>query len=76
MAKNKLVKLLYIFLILHPIMDLGTALMTRFEIGMVSIGVILRGLFLFLMLVYLFFFNSSKYKKKSICYIFLIQKNS
>lgn len=72
MAKNKLVKLLYIFLILHPIMDLGTALMTRFEIGMVSIGVILRGLFLFLMLVYLFFFNSSKYKKKSICYIFLI----
>lgn len=72
MKNTIMVKLLYLFLLMHPIMDLLTALMTRFEIGIISIGVIIRGLFLLFMIMYLFFFNSSKYKKKSIKYLLIL----
>ena len=70
--KKKLINILYIFLLLHPIMDLLTALMTRFEISIISVGIIVRGLFLTLMLIYFFFFNSSKYKRKLTKYLLLI----
>lgn len=72
MKHEFMVKILYIFLLLHPIMDLITALMTRFELGIISIGIIIRGLFLIFMLIYLFFFNNSKYKKKSIKYLLIL----
>lgn len=70
--KRQLINILYIFLLLHPIMDLLTALMTRFEISIISVGIIVRGLFLLMMLIYFFFFNSSKYKKKLTKYLLLI----
>lgn len=71
--KNKImIQILYIFLLFHPAMDLLTALMTRFELGIISVGVVIRGLFLLFMLTYLFFFNNSKYKKKSIKYLMLL----
>ena len=69
MKSKLMIKILYIFLLLHPVTDLLTALMTRFELGIISVGVVIRGIFLLFMLTYLFFFNSSKYKKKSIKYL-------
>ena len=72
MNKKTLIKILYIFLSIHPLMDLLTALMTRFEISIISVGIIFRGLFLLLMLIYLFFFNNSKYKRKSIKYLLVL----
>lgn len=72
MKNTIMVKILYLFLLLHPIMDLLTALMTRFELGIISVGIVIRGLFLLFMITYLFFFNSSKYKKKSIKYLLII----
>lgn len=65
-------KLLYIFILLQPFIDLFTALMTRFDVGIISVGIVIRGLFILLMLGYLFFFSKSKYKKKSITYIVLL----
>lgn len=65
-------KLLYIFILLQPFIDLFTALMTRFEIGIISLGVVIRGLFILGMLIYLFLFCKSKYRKKSIKYILLL----
>lgn len=65
-------KLLYIFILLQPFIDLFTALMTRFEIGVISLGVVIRGLFILGMLIYLFFFSKSKYRNKSIKYLLLL----
>ena len=72
MKNIKAEKILYWFLLIHPIVDLLTALMTRFELGIISIGVIIRGSFLIAMLIYFFFFNSSKYKKQSIKYLIIL----
>ena len=67
--KNKYLKILYIFILLQPFIDLITSLMTRFDVAIVSLGVIVRGIFIIVMLCYLFFFNRSKYRKPSIIYI-------
>ncbi len=67
--KNKYLKILYIFILLQPFIDLITSLMTRFDVALVSLGVIVRGIFIIVMLCYLFFFNRSKYRKPSIIYI-------
>ena len=67
--KNKYLKILYIFILLQPFIDLITSLMTRFDVAIVSLGVIVRGIFIIVMLCYLFFFNRSKYRKSSIIYI-------
>lgn len=66
------VKLMYIFLLLQPIIDLITGITTKFEIGFISLGIIVRGLFILIMLIYLFFFCNTKYKKGSIIYIFVL----
>ncbi len=71
MGSSKL-KLLYIFILLQPFIDLITALMTRFEVGIVSLGIIVRGLFVLLMIVYLLFINKSKYRRKSIIYLLFL----
>lgn len=65
-------KLIYLFLLIQPILDLITSIMTRYEIGFVSIGVIVRGIFILCMLIYLLFFCNTKYKKVSIIYVFLL----
>lgn len=67
--KESYKKILYIFILLQPFIDLVTALMTRFDLGVVSLGVIIKGIFVLVMLGYLFLFNKSKYKKKSLIYI-------
>ena len=64
-------KKLYVFLILLPIIDLITSLTTRFMNTTLSIGVIIKLIFLTIMLITLLF-STSKYKKKSIAYVILI----
>lgn len=65
-------KILYIFILMQPFIDLATSLMTRFDIFFISLGTIVKGIFVLLMLIYLFFFNRSKYKRISIIYIILL----
>ena len=64
-------KKLYIFLILLPIIDLLTSISTRLFNLTISIGVIVKLLFLAIMLITLIF-STSKYKKKGLTYILLI----
>lgn len=64
-------KKLYIFLILLPIIDLLTSISTRLFNLTVSIGVIVKLLFLAIMLITLIF-STSIYKKKGLIYILLI----
>ena len=66
------IKLIYLFLLIQPILDLITSVMTRFEIGFISIGVVFRGIFILCMIIYLLFFCNTKYKKVSIFYVFLL----
>ncbi len=70
--KEVKLKLIYIFVLLQPLIDLITALMTRFDVTTISFGIIIRGIFFFLMLVYIFFINKSKYRKKSIIYLLIL----
>ena len=63
---NKNINLiLLIFIILQPIIDVMTSLCVKFDISL-SIGMIVRFTFMLLMIYYLFFSTTSKYKKKSI----------
>ena len=54
-------KILKKFLIILPILDLITSLSTRFFPLPLSVGVIVKGLFLIYILIYLLFFNYSSY---------------
>lgn len=72
MKDNKKIKLFYIFLIIQPLLDLFTSLMVRYVEFPLTVGMFIRGAFIFAMILYLFFFNHSKYKRKSIIYIMLI----
>ena len=71
MDKSKL-KLIYLLILLQPFIDLITALTTRFDLVTISLGIVFRGILVLLMLVYLFFFNRSKYRRKSILYLLLL----
>lgn len=66
MKDNRSAKLIYIFLILQPVIDLFTSLTTRFLDIPITIGAITRGLFL-LILVFLVLFKG-KNNKKTIYY--------
>ena len=83
-SNNKKANIFYIFLLIQPMLDLFTSLMVRFTNLPLTIGMIVRGLFLFAMVIYLLFVNKSVHKKKSIIYlgilcifsvIYLITKN-
>lgn len=66
---NKKANIFYIFLLIQPLLDLFTSLMTRYINVPITIGMIVRGLFLFAMVIYLVFINKSVHKKKSIIYL-------
>lgn len=66
---NKKANIFYIFLLIQPLLDLFTSLMTRYTNVPITIGMIVRGLFLFAMVIYLVFINKSIHKKKSIIYL-------
>lgn len=68
-CKNKKTNIFYIFLLIQPILDLLTSLMTRFIDFPMTIGMAIRGLFLVMMVIYLLFMSKSTHKKKSIIYL-------
>ncbi len=65
-------KLIYLFILLQPFIDLVTALITRFSLFPFSLGIVIRGILVLLMLIYIFFINNSKYKKRTIFYLVLL----
>lgn len=69
---NKKEKIIYIYFLLLPFLDLITSLMTRFTNLSMSLGMIVKGLTFVFSTIYVFFFSKSKYKKHSIIYILLV----
>lgn len=65
-------RFIYIYFLLLPIIDLFTSLMTRFTNISITPGIIFKGITLIGCIVYLFFFSKSKYKIKSIVYLFIL----
>lgn len=72
MGTMKKDKLLYLFLCLQPFIDLITSLMARFLNTPFTVGVITRGLFLVILLLYTIFNTKTKYRKKTFMYFGLI----
>ena len=68
MNNKKTATLIYIFLILQPFLDLFTSLMVRYTTFPITIGMLLRGLFL-LFCIILFVKSKSIHKRKSIIYL-------
>ena len=68
-SNNKKINIFYVFLLIQPILDLVTSLMVRFTNLSLTIGMVVRGLFLFIMVIYLLFVNKSVHRKKSIIYL-------
>lgn len=69
---DKRQKIIYIYFILLPFIDLVTSLLTRFTDLLVSPGMILKGLIIFLGVFYVLFFSKSKYRHESIKYFILL----
>lgn len=65
---NKKQKLIYLYFIVLPIIDVMTALITRFTDFRLSLGMIIKGLTMVFTFVYVFFISKSKYRKPSIYY--------
>lgn len=65
-------RFIYIYFLLLPIIDLFTSLMTRFTNISITPGIVFKGITLMGCIVYLFFFSKSKYKIKSIIYLFVL----
>lgn len=74
--KNKQIftkeNLLYLYLLLLPLIDLTTSLMTRFTKLPLSIGMIVKGLFLAFLVFYVFFVSKSKHNKITKLYFIAI----
>lgn len=62
-------KLFVGFLLMHPILDVVTSLMTRFMDFPVTLGIVVRTLFLALTLVYYIVAHKSEHKKKVYIYL-------
>lgn len=69
MKKEKVLKLFYLFLLLQPVLDLVTSLMTKFLNSTFTLGVFVRGIVLVTGCIYILFFSKSKYKKISSIYL-------
>ena len=65
-------KYMYMFFLILPILDLITSLMTRFGLLSISIGTIVKTIFLMYILYYVIFKSTSKHKKKAIIYLSII----
>ncbi|MDD4706485.1 MAG: O-antigen ligase family protein [Bacilli bacterium] len=72
MKKQKLLSLLYIYILIQPFIDLITSLITRFTESSLTIGIIVRGIFILIVTIYLLFYNKSKYRKFNVIYLLLI----
>ncbi len=61
-------KILFSFILSQPLLDVFTALSVKMFDSYITIGLIVRFIFLIYSLIYLFFINETKYKKESIIY--------
>ena len=69
MKKDKIIR---IFLILLPFIDLFSSLITRFSDNRyLSIGIWIKGIFLLISVLYVLLLSTSKYKKVSLIYYFV-----
>ncbi len=69
MTKEKFLKTIEWFILLHPVLDFLTSLMVRFVDLPLTLGMILRILFTGIAVVYLAFFYDGKYKKTILIYL-------
>lgn len=69
MQNSKQAKFIYLFLLIQPIIDILTSFMVRYGHVSLTIGMLLRGGFLLISLIYLIFYSKSKYKKTSLIYL-------
>ena len=69
--KNRIVSIFYGWILIQPFIDLLTSIDVRFEIFPVSVGIILRGIFLGAMAVYLVFINKKSSRTLSFVYLML-----
>lgn len=65
-------KIIYIYLILLPIIDLITSITTRLFPNIISIGIIIKTIFLLIMMHYLIFKSVSRKRKLCLKYILII----
>lgn len=74
MLKSKNIKsiIFCIMIIIQPIIAQITALMVRSGNAQITLGMLFNGVILLFGLIYTFFLNKSKYKKKSIIYLILM----
>ena len=66
--KKHIPKINFIFFLLLPFVDLITSLTTRLINLPVSLGVIIKSLYLLIISIYIIFFSKSKHRKKYIIY--------
>lgn len=72
MKKEKLNKFILYFLLFQPILDVFTSIQIRNDIGLFSIGTLIRGLFFLFIIIYLYKNNiGKKYIFMFIIYVFL-----
>lgn len=65
-------KAVFIYLLLLPIIDVITSLMTRLGNFNLSLGMIVKGLTIVFSVIYIFFFSKSRWRRKSIIYLFVL----
>mgnify|MGYP002623865120 CR=1 FL=1 len=68
---NKKQRIIYIYLLLLPIIDVITSLMTRFGDFKLSLGMLIKGLTLPFGVAYILFLSKSKWRKKSIIFMII-----
>jgi hypothetical protein len=72
LLNDKTVLIISVFLLLQPILDLITGIQTHYYDLFLSVGVILRFLFMIFIMYYIVFVTNSKYKKYSIYYFIVL----
>ena len=72
MKKEKILRLFYLFLLVQPLIDLVTSIMTKFLGSTITLGLLVRGLIFLICCIYIIFFSKSKYRKISIIYLCII----
>ena len=65
-------KLILVYFIILPFIDLGTSLMTRFTDLPFSLGTLIKGVTLLVCVLYVVFFSKSKHVKKGILYFWVL----
>lgn len=72
MKKEKVLNFFYWIILLSPVIDLTTSLMTKFINFPITLGMFVRGFIFIFIIIYVFFISKSKYKKISIIYLTLL----